>query len=138
MLEARRKLGKGEDIPENFPFEEARRLFRQPEVVDTSSVVLKWGDFDEAGLRQYLIEDKQFAAERIEKVLTSFRLSLKVFFSLSHEQFALECIGKGALCRDRLKCHLGARTVRRSIAHSAAPVGGAQQQDALKLLNPLH
>lgn len=56
---------KGTVMPEPFPFEEARGLFVNPDVIDTSSVELKWGECDVEGLRKYLIDEKQFAEERV-------------------------------------------------------------------------
>ena len=55
--------------PEPFPYEEARALFVQPEVVDASTTELKWGDPDVEGLRKYLIDEKQFGEERVNKAI---------------------------------------------------------------------
>ncbi|KAL3926985.1 MAG: hypothetical protein SGPRY_003039 [Prymnesium sp.] len=56
-------------LPDPFPFEEARKLFIEPEVVDTSTLEIKWSDCDAEGLRKYLIDDKQFAEERVNKAI---------------------------------------------------------------------
>ena len=37
-------------VPENFNFEEARRLFREPEVTPAEELDLKWEKPDEEGL----------------------------------------------------------------------------------------
>ncbi len=37
-------------VPENFAFEEARRLFREPEVANADDLELKWEKPDEEGL----------------------------------------------------------------------------------------
>jgi len=40
-------------IPDPFPFEEARRMFREPEVADTSATpAFKWSDPDVEGLKR--------------------------------------------------------------------------------------
>lgn len=41
-----------EMIPDPFPFEEARRLFREPEVIDVSQCSFKWGEPDVEGLKK--------------------------------------------------------------------------------------
>ena len=56
-------------LPEPFPFEEARALFNQPEVVDPETTELKWNEPDVEGLRKYLIDEKQFAEERVNKAI---------------------------------------------------------------------
>ncbi len=52
-------------VPSRFPFEEARRLFHKHEVLSSEDVNLRWGKPDEEGLKKFLIEDKQFAEERV-------------------------------------------------------------------------
>jgi flap endonuclease-1 len=39
-------------LPDPFPFEEARRLFREPEVIDVSQCSFKWGEPDVEGLKK--------------------------------------------------------------------------------------
>uniref|UniRef100_A0A7N6ART7 Flap endonuclease 1 n=1 Tax=Anabas testudineus TaxID=64144 RepID=A0A7N6ART7_ANATE len=51
--------------PEDWLYKEARGLFVNPEVVDGSSVELKWGEPDEEGLIQFMCNEKQFSEDRI-------------------------------------------------------------------------
>ncbi|XP_052744896.1 flap endonuclease 1 isoform X2 [Bicyclus anynana] len=51
--------------PENWDFENARRLFVEPEVADAKDIELKWCDPDEEGLVKFLCGDKQFNEERV-------------------------------------------------------------------------
>ncbi|XP_034826168.1 flap endonuclease 1 [Maniola hyperantus] len=51
--------------PENWGFEDARRLFVEPEVADAKDVELKWCDPDEEGLVKFLCGDKQFNEDRV-------------------------------------------------------------------------
>ncbi|OWR49767.1 flap endonuclease-1 [Danaus plexippus plexippus] len=51
--------------PENWEYENARRLFQQPEVTEAKDVELKWSDPDEEGLVKFLCGDKQFNEERV-------------------------------------------------------------------------
>lgn len=46
--------------PEDWLYKEARNLFLKPEVVDCSSVELKWTEPDEEGLVQFMCSEKQF------------------------------------------------------------------------------
>lgn len=46
--------------PEDWLFKEARGLFVNPDVVDCSTVELKWGEPDEDGLIQFMCNEKQF------------------------------------------------------------------------------
>ncbi|XP_064095744.1 LOW QUALITY PROTEIN: flap endonuclease 1-like [Macrobrachium nipponense] len=62
--------------PEDWPFEEARRLFVEPEVKDPKEIELKWSEPDEEGLVKYMCEEKGFSEERIRngaKKLTKAR-----------------------------------------------------------------
>jgi flap endonuclease-1 len=52
-------------VPESFPYEEVREMFRRPEIADPATIELKWGDPDEAGLVQYLVKEKGFNEERV-------------------------------------------------------------------------
>ncbi|XP_068249593.1 flap endonuclease 1 [Palaemon carinicauda] len=51
--------------PAEWPFEEARRLFVEPEVKDPKEVELKWTEPDEEGLVKYMCEEKGFSEDRI-------------------------------------------------------------------------
>jgi len=63
------KRDKPKEVPDPFPFDEARQLFINPEVTDTAQVDLKWTEPDAAGLLQYLVEEKQFAEDRVQKAI---------------------------------------------------------------------
>ncbi|XP_059497702.1 flap endonuclease 1 [Stegostoma tigrinum] len=52
-------------IPEDWLYKEARRLFLEPEVVNTDSVELKWVEPDEEELVKFMCNEKQFSEERI-------------------------------------------------------------------------
>merc|ERR1719482_2620836 len=63
------KQEKPKEVPDPFPFDEARQLFINPEVYDMTQVDLKWNEPDVEGLKQYLVEEKQFAEERVTKAI---------------------------------------------------------------------
>jgi len=52
-------------IPEKWPYQEARRLFTEPDIMDPEDVELVWGQPDEEGLVKYLHEEKAFAEDRV-------------------------------------------------------------------------
>jgi len=57
--------GKKFTIPEDWPYEEARRLFKEPEVADPTTLDIKWTDPDEEELIKFMCEQKGFNEERI-------------------------------------------------------------------------
>jgi len=52
-------------VPEEWPFEQARRLFKTPDVTDPETLDLKWNQPDEEGLVKFMCEEKNFNEERI-------------------------------------------------------------------------
>ncbi|XP_078536734.1 flap endonuclease 1 [Lissotriton helveticus] len=52
-------------VPENWLHKEARRLFLEPEVIDASSIELKWTEPDEEKLVEFMCGEKQFSEDRI-------------------------------------------------------------------------
>ncbi|KAG7300715.1 Elongation of fatty acids protein 2 [Plutella xylostella] len=51
--------------PEDWSYQDARRLFLTPEVAKADDVQLKWSDPDEEGLVKFLCGDRQFSEERV-------------------------------------------------------------------------
>lgn len=52
-------------IPENWNYEQARNLFKTPDVANPDDIDLKWTDPDEEGLVKFLCGDRQFNEQRI-------------------------------------------------------------------------
>ena len=52
-------------VPENWVYEGARQLFKQPEVIPASEIELKWEKPDEEGLVKFMAEENGFAEDRI-------------------------------------------------------------------------
>uniref|UniRef100_A0A8C2XSC6 Flap endonuclease 1 n=1 Tax=Cyclopterus lumpus TaxID=8103 RepID=A0A8C2XSC6_CYCLU len=77
--------------PEDWLYKEARGLFLKAEVVDCSTVELKWSEPDEEGLIQFMCNEKQFSEDRMrngcKKILKSRQGStqgrLDSFFSIT-------------------------------------------------------
>lgn len=47
-------------IPEDWPFAQARKLFKNPDVTHSEDLDLKWTEPDEAALVKYMVEQKGF------------------------------------------------------------------------------
>ncbi|CAO1421567.1 unnamed protein product [Diamesa hyperborea] len=62
-------------IPKDWNFEQARNLFKNPEVIDPDTIDLKWSEPDEEGLVKFLCGDRQFNEDRVrsgaKKILKS-------------------------------------------------------------------
>jgi flap endonuclease-1 len=55
--------------PETFIYETARKLFKEPEVINPNSIELKWTTPDYEGLKKFLCDEKQFNPGRIESAM---------------------------------------------------------------------
>lgn len=54
-------------IPEDWPYEAARELFRNPDVQDPETIDLKWTPPDVDGLVEFLVGEKGFSEDRVRK-----------------------------------------------------------------------
>eukprot|EP00033_Pygsuia_biforma_P003130 GCRY01003437.1.p1 GENE.GCRY01003437.1~~GCRY01003437.1.p1 ORF type:complete len:374 (-),score=109.09 GCRY01003437.1:219-1340(-) len=52
-------------VPDPFPYEQVRDLFVNPEVTDPEEIKLSWRDPDEEGLMKFLVDEKNFSADRV-------------------------------------------------------------------------
>jgi flap endonuclease-1 len=64
-------------VPEEWPFEGARKLFLEPEVIPAKDVELKWNEPDEEGLIKFMVEEKGFSEERIKAGIARLKKGLK-------------------------------------------------------------
>ncbi|KAF9580230.1 Elongation of fatty acids protein 2 [Lunasporangiospora selenospora] len=64
-------------IPENWPYKEARELFRNPDVTDPATIDIKWENPDVEGLVDFLVRDKGFSEERVRKGCERLEKNLK-------------------------------------------------------------
>jgi len=60
-------------IPENFDIEKVRKMFLQPEVLDPSTLDLKWEDSNEEGIIQFLVIEKGFSEERVRNGISKLK-----------------------------------------------------------------
>jgi len=93
-------------VPDPYPYQEARRLFREPEVLRKEQLpALKWGLPDEAGLVEFLVKEKSFNEDRVRKVAERIRGS------------------RGKSSQGRLESFFGPTTVKKADA-------GVKRKDA--------
>ncbi|CAN6658855.1 flap endonuclease 1 [Trichomonascus vanleenenianus] len=52
-------------VPEDWPFEEVRKLFSNPEVTPAKDIDIKWGEPDVEGLVEFLCKQKGFSEDRV-------------------------------------------------------------------------
>ncbi|KAJ7104291.1 flap endonuclease 1 [Mycena belliarum] len=67
-----KKKGKGKGkggivVPEEWPWEEAKKVFQKPDVTPADEVELEWTNPDVDGLVQFLVTEKGFNEERVRK-----------------------------------------------------------------------
>ena len=55
------------EVPDNFPVDEVRKLFREPSVADVTSLTLSYSQPNAEGLREFLVTEKVFNADRIDR-----------------------------------------------------------------------
>jgi len=87
-LESIRKYGNLEEIikhldkskhtvPENFDYVRVRKFFKEPDVLDPSTIDLKWNPPDEEGLIEFLVKEKNFNEERVKSGIDKLNKSRK-------------------------------------------------------------
>ena len=83
-------------VPEDWPFDEARKLFKNPDVVDTNGLELKFTAPDEEGVVDFLVKEKQFSEDRVRNALKKLKAA------------------KGKSSQNRLESFFGAAFVKSS------------------------
>ncbi|KAH8554414.1 PIN domain-like protein [Umbelopsis sp. PMI_123] len=66
-----------ENVPADWKYDEARELFRQPEVADCSNMELKWEEPDIEGIVDFLVKEKGFNEERVRKASEKLQKNAK-------------------------------------------------------------
>ncbi|KIK08053.1 hypothetical protein K443DRAFT_86149 [Laccaria amethystina LaAM-08-1] len=99
----RKGKGGGMQIPDEWPWEEAKKIFEKPDVLPADEVELEWTNPDIDGLIQFLVTEKGFnedrvrkGAEKLQKFLNSKQQGrLDGFFSVQpKEKAAAAPVGK--------------------------------------------
>jgi flap endonuclease-1 len=63
--------------PESFIFETARKLFKEPDVINPNILDLKWTPPDYEGLRKFLCDAKKFNSNRVDSAMK--RIEVKFY-----------------------------------------------------------
>ncbi|KAJ3088339.1 Elongation of fatty acids protein 2 [Quaeritorhiza haematococci] len=66
------------NVPENWPYQQARELFKNPDVLDPETVDLKWGEPDEEGIVAFLVGEKNFNEKRVRDAVKKLTKSRSV------------------------------------------------------------
>lgn len=61
------KPGNKFKIPEDWPYEAARELFKKPDIQEAADIELKWTAPDVEGLVDFLVKEKGFSESRVRK-----------------------------------------------------------------------
>lgn len=64
-------------IPENWPYDEAKQLFMNPEIIKAEDVNFKWTEPQVEGLVEFMVKEKGFNEERIRSGAEKLKKSLK-------------------------------------------------------------
>ncbi|ODQ57775.1 hypothetical protein WICANDRAFT_70843 [Wickerhamomyces anomalus NRRL Y-366-8] len=64
-------------VPEEWPYEGARELFLNPDVLDPKDIELKWKEPNEEGLIKYMVVEKGFSEDRIRTGIKRLQKGLK-------------------------------------------------------------
>ena len=67
---------KSVQIPEHWPFQEARKIFENPDVQKGKDLDLKWETPDVEGMVKFLCQDKGFSEDRVRKGCEKLQKSL--------------------------------------------------------------
>jgi flap endonuclease-1 len=61
-------------IPEEWPYNEARKLFKEPDVItDEEQLDIKWTSPDEEGIVQFLVNENGFNIDRVTKAIEKIK-----------------------------------------------------------------
>ncbi|EMR08391.1 hypothetical protein PNEG_03228 [Pneumocystis murina B123] len=64
-------------IPENWPYKDARDLFLNPDITNPETLELKWESPDAKGLLEFLVKEKGFNEERVNNGILRLEKALK-------------------------------------------------------------
>ncbi|RUS27695.1 PIN domain-like protein [Jimgerdemannia flammicorona] len=66
-----------ENVPEDWKYDEARELFKNPDVKNPDEIELKWDAPDIEGIVDFLVKDKGFNEERVRKASEKLQKNVK-------------------------------------------------------------
>lgn len=64
-------------VPENWPYDEAKQLFMNPEITKGEDVDIKWNEPDLEGLIEFMVKQKGFSEDRIRSGAEKLKKALK-------------------------------------------------------------
>ncbi|KAI8818775.1 PIN domain-like protein [Fimicolochytrium jonesii] len=64
-------------IPEDWPYQRARELFKKPDVIDPATIDLKWEVPDEQAIVDFMVTEKNFSEERVRTAVQKLTRLMK-------------------------------------------------------------
>jgi len=62
-------------VPDEYPVEQIRKLFKEPDVIPSAELSLKWGEPDEDAIVKLLVEENQFQETAVRNAIKRLRAS---------------------------------------------------------------
>jgi flap endonuclease-1 len=62
-------------VPENFLYEESRKMFKEPDTLSCEEMELKWATPDEDGLKEFLCAEKGFNEDNVMNAIKKLKKS---------------------------------------------------------------
>ncbi|KAA0163340.1 hypothetical protein FNF28_04260 [Cafeteria roenbergensis] len=133
VIEALREEGKV-PVPEGYPIDEALRLFHEADITDPETLRgdIKWTAPDEAGLVEYLVDQKGFNADRVRNAIERLKKArakggqkrMDSFFTMGAKAKAAPAAKKGA-AKPKSAAAKPARRTSASVKAGAATAAAA-------------
>ncbi|KAK4339800.1 hypothetical protein RND71_041262 [Anisodus tanguticus] len=111
-------------IPDEWPYKEARRLFKEPLVVtDDEQAELKWAAPDEEGLINFLVKENGFNIDRVTKAIEKIKTAKN-----KSSQGRLESFFKPVSTSAPVKRKETAQTTEKGAANKKSKAGGGKKK----------
>lgn len=111
-------------IPDDWPYEEARRLFKEPLVVtDDEQTELKWAAPDEEGLVNFLVKENGFNIDRVTKAIEKIKTAKN-----KSSQGRLESFFKPVSTSAPVKRKETSHTTEKGAANKKSKAGGSKKK----------
>ncbi|XP_049404889.1 flap endonuclease 1 isoform X2 [Solanum stenotomum] len=111
-------------IPDDWPYEEARRLFKEPLVVtDDEQTDLKWAAPDEEGLVNFLVKENGFNIDRVTKAIEKIKTAKN-----KSSQGRLESFFKPVSTSAPVKRKETAHTTEKGAANKKSKASGSKKK----------
>eukprot|EP01056_Protomagalhaensia_sp_Gyna25_P003111 Protomagalhaensia_sp_Gyna_25__3110@NODE_284_length_4045_cov_39_042936_g218_i0_p1_GENE_NODE_284_length_4045_cov_39_042936_g218_i0NODE_284_length_4045_cov_39_042936_g218_i0_p1_ORF_typecomplete_len390_score77_29XPG_I/PF00867_18/1_5e30XPG_N/PF00752_17/5_9e285_3_exonuc/PF01367_20/0_0001XPG_I_2/PF12813_7/0_00335_3_exonuc_N/PF02739_16/0_0047DUF4142/PF13628_6/0_16DUF4142/PF13628_6/1_6e03_NODE_284_length_4045_cov_39_042936_g218_i07881957 len=88
LVELEKADSKSIVVPDDFPYQEARQFFLNPEVTPAENLPdLNWVEADEEGLIQFLVDENQFSKDRVTSAIARLKKARRLHCQTRLESF---------------------------------------------------